>query len=139
MNKKHKKAACIGKSLQEQPEWLQGINHEYDYEDTPLPQAPVLRLYDMRGEHPADPFILAEWEKREPDWLEDPLRDDLRTMFSGLDRKMARELMDCLSNYVNFGIRDYTGLWHIDRSLHTAYNKIRFYVERTGVRFPLYL
>ena len=95
------------------------------------------RVYDLRDQHPIDDYSLGILKEREPAFLEEPLRSQLEDMLRGLDRRMARAVIECLTTYFYHGTREFVGIWHIDRMLRTAYNKIRYYVERNHVLFPL--
>lgn len=136
-SKKKATAANQGSKQKEQSEWLQCLINSCgeDQPQVPLPQS---RVYDFRDSNPIDPYILTIWKEREPDWFDEALRTQLRDMLRGLDRRIAREVIECLTNYIVWGSRDFTGLWHIDVMLRKAYNKIAYFVEKHGFDFPEY-
>ena len=138
MKKANHRAANQGSKKKEQSEWLQEFLTNCDEEQQPQVPVPTSRVYDLRANYHVDSFVMKSWKEWEPVWLDEPLRTDLRDMFRGLERRIALEVIVCLTNYILWGIRDFTGLWHIDAMLRKAYNKIAYFVEKNCIEFPEY-
>lgn len=135
MKKKSFSAVDQG-STKRQPNWLNEFINPNGIAAAPIVAQATERVFDLRTEHPINPYSLDQWKKHEPTWLTDQLRTELRDMLRGLDRAMAREVIECLSTFINWGTRDFIGVWYIDRALHSAYNKLAFHAERQGVILP---
>ena len=78
------------------------------------------------------------WQRQEFEWVDERLRTQLEDMLRGLDRKMAQEVIGCILYFINWGIRNYLDLWHIDGMLKTAYNKIEHAAAQQGIKLPLF-
>lgn len=134
--KKKVMTAANQSSKEQLPNWLQGLFNNNEEEQTVLASSPVSRVYDCRDDHPLDAYTMAIWREREPEWFDDRLRSQLEDMFRGLDRRMAREVIECLTTYMVWGIRDFTDMWHIDAMLTKAYNKIQHCASQQGIELP---
>ena len=138
MKKNLHSAAPLGNNNSEQPDWLQVLTDiSHGGHDTPVTLQPTERVYDLHDEHPADDYSLRILNTELPDWLDERLRSQLHDMLRGLDRKMALEVVRDVTTFLNFGIRDYTGLWHVDLMLRSVYNKLEHRAGRAGVSLPM--
>ena len=79
-----------------------------------------------------------QWQRQELEWVDERLRTQLEDMLRGLDRKMAWEVIGCILFFINWGIRNYLDLWHIDGMLKTAYNKIEHAAAQQGIKLPMF-
>ena len=134
MKKETKKYFAAHGSKQEEPEWLQGLgNSPEDEELQSLVELPKVRVYDGKPSHPVDEYTRCIWDEREPNWFDERLHNQIEDMLRGLNRRMAQEVIECLTFYINWGSRTYLGLWHIDGMLKTAYNKIEYAASKQGI------
>ena len=137
MNKKQ--YAAHKSSTQEQPEWLQEKRkHSESSEPETLAELPKVQVYNGRLKYSVDSNILASWQNLEPEWVDKRLHIQFEDMLRGLDRPMVQEVIGCLTYYINWGIRIYLDLWHIDQMLKTAYNKLDHAASQHGQKIPLF-
>lgn len=131
---KRQRAAHRG-SKQKQSEWLQGAENS---EQERLAGLPKVQVYNGRQYHPANRYAAGQWNKASPDWIDERLHNQIVDMLRGLDRKMAWEVIGCILYFINWGIRNYLDLWHIDGMLKTAYNKIEHAASQQGIKLPMF-
>ena len=103
-----------------------------------LVDLPKVQVYNGRRDHPVDHYAAGQWQRQELEWVDERLRTQLEDMLRGLDRKMAQEVIGCILYFINWGIRNYLDLWHIDGMLKTAYNKIEHAAAQQGIKLPLF-
>ena len=131
---KRQRAAHRG-SKQKQSEWLQGAENS---EQERLAGLPKVQVYNGRQYHPANRYVVGQWNKASPDWIDERLHNQIVDMLRGLDRKMAWEVIGCILFFINWGIRNYLDLWHIDGMLKTAYNKIEHAASQQRIKLPMF-
>ena len=85
-----------------------------------------------------DHYAAGQWQRQELEWVDERLRTQLEDMLRGLDRMMAQEVVGCILYFINWGIRNYLDLWHIDGMLKTAYNKIEHAASQQGIKLPMF-
>ena len=122
-------------SKRKQPEWLQGLGNS---EQERLVDLPKVQVYNGRRNHSVNTDFNNIWQRQELEWVDERLRTQLEDMLRGLDRKMAQEVIGCILYFINWGIRNYLDLWHIDGMLKTAYNKIENAATQQGIKLPMF-
>ena len=135
--KKIKRPAANGSNRQ--PKRLQESgNYSKRNEQERLVDLPKVQVYNGRRDHSVDHYAAGQWQRQELEWVDERLRTQLEDMLRGLDRKMAQEVIGCILYFINWGIRNYLDLWHIDGMLKTAYNKIEHAAAQQGIKLPLF-
>lgn len=136
MKKKFFAAHC---SNQKRPKRLrESGNYSKRNELERLVDLPKVQVYNGRRDHSANTDLKNIWQRQELEWVEERLRTQLEDMLRGLDRKMAWEVVGCILFFINWGIRNYLDLWHIDGMLKTAYNKIEHAASKQGIKLPMF-
>ena len=126
-------------SKQERPKRLQESgNYSKRNEQERLVDLPKVQVYNGRRDHSVNTDFNNIWQRQELEWVDERLRTQLEDMLRGLDRKMAQEVIGCILYFINWGIRNYLDLWHIDGMLKTAYNKIEHAAAQQGIKLPLF-
>ena len=126
-------------SKQERPKRLQESgNYSKRNEQERLVDLPKVQVYNGRRDHSVNTDVKNIWQRQELEWVDERLRTQLEDMLRGLDRKMAQEVIGCILYFINWGIRNYLDLWHIDGMLKTAYNKIEHAAAQQGIKLPLF-
>ena len=103
-----------------------------------LVDLPKVQVYNGRRDHSVNTDFNNIWQRQEFEWVDERLRTQLEDMLRGLDRKMAQEVIGCILFFINWGIRNYLDLWHIDGMLKTAYNKIEHAAAQQGIKLPMF-
>ena len=135
--KKIKRPAANGSNRQ--PKRLQELgNYSKRNEQERLAELPKVQVYNGRRDHSVNTDLKNVWQRQELEWVDERLRTQLEDMLRGLDRKMAQEVIGCILYFINWGIRNYLDLWHIDGMLKTAYNKIEHAAAQQGIKLPLF-
>ena len=135
--KKIKRPAANGSNRQ--PKRLQESgNYSKRNELKRLVDLPKVQVYNGRRDHSVNTDLKNIWQRQELEWVDERLRTQLKDMLRGLDRKMAWEVIGCILFFINWGIRNYLDLWHIDGMLKTAYNKIEHAAAQQGIKLPLF-
>ena len=135
--KKIKRPAANGSNRQ--PKRLQESgNYSKRNEQERLVDLPKVQVYNGRRDHSVDHYAAGQWQRQELEWVDERLRTQLEDMLRGLDRKMAWEVIGCILFFINWGIRNYLDLWHIDGMLKTAYNKIEHAASKQGIKLPMF-
>ena len=135
--KKIKRPAANGSNRQ--PKRLQESgNYSKRNEQERLVDLPKVQVYNGRRDHSVDHYAAGQWQRQELEWVDERLRTQLEDMLRGLDRKMAQEVIGCILFFINWGIRNYLDLWHIDEMLKTAYNKIEHAAAQQGIKLPMF-
>ena len=135
--KKIKRPAANGSNRQ--PKRLQESgNYSKRNEQERLVDLPKVQVYNGRRDHSVNTDLKNIWQRQELEWVDERLRTQLEDMLRGLDRKMAWEVIGCILFFINWGIRNYLDLWHIDGMLKTAYNKIEYAAAQQGIKLPLF-
>ena len=135
--KKIKRPAANGSNRQ--PKRLQESgNYSKRNEQERLIDLPKVQVYNGRRNHSVNHYAAGQWQRQELEWVDERLRTQLEDMLRGLDRKMAQEVIGCILYFINWGIRNYLDLWHIDGMLKTAYNKIEHAAAQQGIKLPLF-
>ena len=135
--KKIKRPAANGSNRQ--PKRLQESgNYSKRNEQERLIDLPKVQVYNGRRDHSVDHYAAGQWQRQELEWVDERLRTQLEDMLRGLDRKMAQEVIGCILYFINWGIRNYLDLWHIDGMLKTAYNKIENAATQQGIKLPMF-
>lgn len=135
--KKIKRPAANGSNRQ--PKRLQESgNYSKRNEQERLIDLPKVQVYNGRRNHSVNHYAAGQWQRQELEWVDVRLRTQLEDMLRGLDRKMAQEVIGCILYFINWGIRNYLDLWHIDGMLKTAYNKIEHAAAQQGIKLPLF-
>lgn len=135
--KKIKRPAANGSNRQ--PKRLQELgNYSKRNELERLVDLPKVQVYNGRRDHPVDHYAAGQWQRQELEWVDERLRTQLEDMLRGLDRKMTWEVIGCILFFINWGIRNYLDLWHIDGMLKTAYNKIEHAASQQGFKLPMF-
>ena len=135
--KKIKRPAANGSNRQ--PKRLQESgNYSKRNEQERLIDLPKVQVYNGRRDHSVDHYAAGQWQRQELEWVDVRLRTQLEDMMRGLDRKMAWEVIGCILFFINWGIRNYLDLWHIDGMLKTAYNKIEHAASQQGIKLPMF-
>lgn len=135
--KKIKRPAANGSNRQ--PKRLQESgNYSKRNEQERLVDLPKVQVYNGRRDHSVNTDLKNIWQRQELEWVDERLRTQLEDMLRGLDRKMAQEVIGCILFFINWGIRNYLDLWHIDGMLKTAYNKIEHAAAQHGIKLPLF-
>ena len=135
--KKIKRPAANGSNRQ--PKRLQESgNYSKRNEQERLVDLPKVQVYNGRRDHSVDHYAAGQWQRQELEWVDERLRTQLEDMLRGLDRKMAQEVIGCILYFINWGIRNYLDLWHIDGMLKTAYNKIEHAAAQQGIKLPMF-
>ena len=126
-------------SKQERPKRLQESgNYSKRNELERLVDLPKVQVYNGRRDHSVNTDLKNIWQRQEFEWVDERLRTQLEDMLRGLDRKMAQEVIGCILYFINWGIRNYLDLWHIDGMLKTAYNKIEHAASQQGIKLPMF-
>lgn len=126
-------------SKQKRPKRLQESgNYSKRNEQERLIDLPKVQVYNGRRNHSVNHYAAGQWQRQELEWVDERLRTQLEDMLRGLDRKMAQEVIGCILYFINWGIRNYLDLWHIDGMLKTAYNKIEHAAAQQGIKLPLF-
>lgn len=126
-------------SKQKRPKRLQESgNYSKRNEQERLVDLPKVQVYNGRRDHSVNTDFNNIWQRQELEWVDERLRTQLEDMLRGLDRKMAQEVIGCILYFINWGIRNYLDLWHIDGMLKTAYNKIEHAAAQQGIKLPLF-
>ena len=126
-------------SKQKRPKRLQESgNYSKRNEQERLVDLPKVQVYNGRRDHSVNTDFNNIWQRQELEWVDERLRTQLEDMLRGLDRKMAQEVIGCILFFINWGIRNYLDLWHIDGMLKTAYNKIEHAAAQQGIKLPLF-
>ena len=126
-------------SKQERPKRLQESgNYSKRNEQERLVDLPKVQVYNGRRDHSVNTDLKNIWQRQELEWVDERLRTQLEDMLRGLDRKMAWEVVGCILFFINWGIRNYLDLWHIDGMLKTAYNKIENAATQQGIKLPMF-
>ena len=135
--KKIKRPAANGSNRQ--PKRLQESgNYSKRNEQERLVDLPKVQVYNGRRDHSVNTDLKNIWQRQELEWVDERLRTQLEDMLRGLDRKMAWEVIGCILFFINWGIRNYLDLWHIDGMLKTAYNKIEHAAAQQGIKLPMF-
>jgi len=135
--KKIKRPAANGSNRQ--PKRLQESgNYSKRNELERLVDLPKVQVYNGRRDHSVNTDLKNFWQRQELEWVDERLRTQLEDMLRGLDRKMAQEVIGCILFFINWGIRNYLDLWHIDGMLKTAYNKIEHAASQQGIKLPMF-
>ena len=135
--KKIKRPAANGSNRQ--PKRLQESgNYSKRNEQERLVDLPKVQVYNGRRNHSVNHYAAGQWQRQELEWVDERLRTQLEDMLRGLDRKMAQEVIGCILYFINWGIRNYLDLWHIDGMLKTAYNKIEHAAAQQGIKLPMF-
>ena len=135
--KKIKRPAANGSNRQ--PKRLQESgNYSKRNEQERLVDLPKVQVYNGRRDHSVNTDLKNIWQRQELEWVDERLRTQLEDMLRGLDRKMAQEVIGCILYFINWGIRNYLDLWHIDGMLKTAYNNIEHAAAQQGIKLPLF-
>ena len=135
--KKIKRPAANGSNRQ--PKRLQESgNYSKRNEQERLVDLPKVQVYNGRRNHSVNHYAAGQWQRQELEWVDERLRTQLKDMLRGLDRKMAQEVIGCILYFINWGIRNYLDLWHIDGMLKTAYNKIEHAAAQQGIKLPMF-
>ena len=135
--KKIKRPAANGSNRQ--PKRLQESgNYSKRNELERLVDLPKVQVYNGRRDHSVNTDLKNIWQRQELEWVDERLRTQLEDMLRGLDRKMAQEVIGCILFFINWGIRNYLDLWHIDGMLKTAYNKIEHVAAQQGIKLPMF-
>ena len=135
--KKIKRPAANGSNRQ--PKRLQESgNYSKRNEQERLVDLPKVQVYNGRRNHSVNHYAAGQWQRQELEWVDERLRTQLEDMLRGLDRKMAQEVIGCILFFINWGIRNYLDLWHIDGMLKTAYNKIEHAAAQQGIKLPMF-
>ena len=135
--KKIKRPAANGSNRQ--PKRLQESgNYSKRNEQERLVDLPKVQVYNGRRNHSVNHYAAGQWQRQELEWVDERLRTQLEDMLRGLDRKMAQEVIGCILYFINWGIRNYLDLWHIDGMLKTAYNKIEHAASKQGIKLPMF-
>ena len=135
--KKIKRPAANGSNRQ--PKRLQESgNYSKRNELERLVDLPKVQVYNGRRDHSVNTDLKNIWQRQELEWVDERLRTQLEDMLRGLDRKMAWEVIGCILYFINWGIRNYLDLWHIDGMLKTAYNKIEHAASQQGIKLPMF-
>lgn len=135
--KKIKRPAANGSNRQ--PKRLQELgNYSKRNEQERLAELPKVQVYNGRRDHSVNTDLKNVWQRQELEWVDERLRTQLEDMLRGLDRKMAWEVVGCILFFINWGIRNYLDLWHIDGMLKTAYNKIEHAAAQQGIKLPMF-
>ena len=135
--KKIKRPAANGSNRQ--PKRLQELgNYSKRNEQERLAELPKVQVYNGRRDHSVNTDLKNVWQRQELEWVDERLRTQLEDMLRGLDRKMAQEVIGCILYFINWGIRNYLDLWHIDGMLKTAYNKIEHAAAQQGIKLPMF-
>lgn len=135
--KKIKRPAANGSNRQ--PKRLQELgNYSKRNEQERLAELPKVQVYNGRRDHSVNTDLKNVWQRQELEWVDERLRTQLEDMLRGLDRKMAWEVVGCILFFINWGIRNYLDLWHIDGMLKTAYNKIEHAAFQQGIKLPMF-
>lgn len=133
-----KKNLAAHGSKQKRPKRLQESgNYSKRNELERLVDLPKVQVYNGRRDHSVNTDLKNIWQRQELEWVDERLRTQLEDMLRGLDRKMAWEVIGCILFFINWGIRNYLDLWHIDGMLKTAYNKIEHAAAQQGIKLPL--
>ena len=136
--KKIKRPAANGSNRQ--PKRLQESgNYSKRNEQERLVDLPKVQVYNGRRDHSVNTDLKNIWQRQELEWVDERLRTQLEDMLRGLDRKMAQEVVGCILFFINWGIRNYLDLWHIDGMLKTAYNKIEHAAAQLGIKLPMFM
>ena len=126
-------------SKQKRPKRLQESgNYSKRNEQERLVDLPKVQVYNGRRDHSVNTDFNNIWQRQEFEWVDERLRTQLEDMLRGLDRKMAQEVIGCILFFINWGIRNYLDLWHIDGMLKTAYNKIEHAAAQQGIKLPMF-
>lgn len=134
-----KKNLAAHRSKQKRPKRLQELgNYSKRNELERLVDLPKVQVYNGRRDHSVNTDLKNIWQRQEFEWVDERLRTQLEDMMRGLDRKMAQEVFGCILFFINWGIRNYLDLWHIDRMLKTAYNKIEHAAAQQGIKLPMF-
>ncbi len=134
-----KKIFAAHSSKQKRPKRLQGLgNYSERNEQERLVDLPKVQVYNGRRDHSVNTDLKIIWQRQEFEWVDERLRTQLEDMLRGLDRKMAWEVIGCILFFINWGIRNYFDLWHIDGMLKTAYNKIEYAATQQGIKLPMF-
>ena len=135
--KKIKRPAANGSNRQ--PKRLQESgNYSKRNEQERLVDLPKVQVYNGRRDHSVNTDLKNIWQRQELEWVDERLRTQLEDMLRGLDRKMAWEVIGCILFFINWGIRNYLDLWHIDGMLKTAYNKIEHAASQQKIKLPMF-
>ena len=134
-----KKNLAAHRSKQKRPKRLQeSENYSKRNELERLVDLPKVQVYNGRRDHSVNTDLKNIWKRQEFEWVDERLRTQLEDMLRGLDRKMAWEVIGCILFFINWGIRNYLDLWHIDGMLKTAYNKIEHAAAQQGIKLPMF-
>ena len=134
-----KKNLAAHRSKQKRPKRLQESgNYSKRNELERLVDLPKVQVYNGRQDHSVNTDLKNIWKRQEFEWVDERLRTQLEDMLRGLDRKMAWEVIGCILFFINWGIRNYLDLWHIDGMLKTAYNKIEHAAAQQGIKLPMF-
>ena len=83
-----------------------------------------------------DPFAEGLLEDTNPDWMPERLQAQMKDALRGFSEDMALEVADNLLDCYSYGVRHYIGIEHIDKLLHSLYNKILYAASQQGISLP---
>lgn len=105
-----------------------GCGKEHEGTDSPA------FFTDLRSKFPADALALALLDDYVPKWLPMRLKRQIKDALRGLERDMALEVANDVVEALTYGLRNYTGIPHIDRLLYSLYNKIEHAARKKGIK-----
>lgn len=95
-----------------------------------------LFINDLRSEFPPDVFAMWLLDEFTPSWMPKRLQVQMQNALNGLSKRMALEVADDLLDCWTYGVRHYTCVEHIDKMLHSLYNKILYAAAKKGISLP---
>ena len=95
-----------------------------------------LSIKDLRSEFPPDAFSMWLLKEFTPDWMPKRLLVQMQNALNGLSEGMALEVADNLLDCWTYGVRHYTCIEHIDKLLHSLYNKIQYAAAQKRISLP---
>jgi hypothetical protein len=95
-------------------------------------------LNDLRWRYKPDSFAKGLMKDTFPGWLTDRLRTQATEALRGMDEDMALEVVYDLMDCWTYGVRHYIGIEHIDKLLHSMYNKILYCAEQQEIKLPMH-
>ena len=95
-------------------------------------------VFQKDNAYQPDAFALWLLEFAYPTWLPDRLRSQMKDALRGFSKDMALEVASKLVDCLAYGVRQYTGIDHVDRHLHSLYNKITYAATKQGIELPMH-
>lgn len=133
-NKKSFRTTCNGSS--KQPDALQEFS-EFINGSMGVPKKKESEYRtDMRWKYQPDTFAESLMDNSFPDWLPERLRQQAKDALRGFREDMALEVADNLLDAWTYGVRHYIGIAHVDRMLHSLYNKVFHCAKQEGIELP---